>query len=114
MGLPSVGGTGLSSRPHRMRFRQSTRERRGLSIRATTRHLEFLVQPLVFAAQPIAFVLRPHQILLESFDLSCLIVDDLLRVTRRRRVLRAPRHAPVMPNSRKGYKKEKWIRDLTR
>ena len=104
MGLPAVGATGLPSRPLRVRLRPATRERRGLAIRATPRHLEFFAQAFVFAAQPLAFVLRPHQILAQSVDLSRLIVDDLLGVTRRRRVRRAPRHAPVMPNPRKKYK----------
>ena len=114
MRLPAIGGARFAPRPLGLGFRQATRERRRLTIRAPTRHLEFLSQPLVVAAQPLAFVLRPHQILAEAFDLACLIVDDLLGVSRRRRILRAPRHPSGMPDSRAEYKKEMRIRALTR
>jgi len=46
------------------------------------RHLALLFQPLILTAQ---------------------IVEVLLRVTRRRRILWVPRHAPGMPDSRAPY-----------
>jgi hypothetical protein len=71
-----------------MGLRQATRKRRRLPVRAAPRHLEFFSQAFVLPAQSIALGLRPHQVLAQAFDLARLIVDDLLRVTRRRRVTR--------------------------
>lgn len=96
-----------------MFFGQPARKRCRLPIRPPTRHVEFVFQPLVFAPQAIALDLRPQEVFLQSFDLTRLIVDDLLRVTRRR-IWRAPSHASVMPDSRVQYKKEMGIRELTR
>ena len=87
-----------------MRLRQAARKRRRLPVRAAPRHLEFFFQPFVFAAQPIAFDLRAHQIFAQPFDLSRLIVDDLLRVTRRRDPSGAEARARLCQIPRKKYK----------
>ena len=86
-----------------MLFGQPARKRRGLARGAAARHFELLFQALVLAAQPIAFDLRAPHVLAEPLILLLQLVDDLLRVTRRR-ILRAPRHATVMPDSRAEYK----------
>ena len=104
MRLPAIGGARFATWPLGVRLRQPTRKGRRLPLPAAPRHLELFSQAFVLATQSIAFVLRPHQILAQSFDLAGLIVDDLPGLTRRRRVLRAPRHTPVMPNPRKKYK----------
>ena len=103
MRLPAVGGSRLASRRFGIRFRQPARERRGLAIGSTTRHLEFLFQPLVLAPQAIAFDLRAPQIFFEPLNAAHQIVDEFARVFGRR-LVRAPRHVLVMPDPRKKYK----------
>jgi hypothetical protein len=108
-----VGGRRCAQRPYArpdlrpgrlgMLLRQATRERRRLTVGAPTRHLELLFQPLVFTPQAVAFDLRALQVLFETLNAPGLIVDDLVRLSGWR-ILRAPRHAPVMPNPRKKYK----------
>ena len=104
MRLPAIGGARLAARPLGMRLRQAARKRRRLAIRAALRHLEFFLQSLVLAAQPVALDLGAPHVLAEPLVLAPQILDDLLGTTRRRHVLRAPRHAPVMPNPRTKYK----------
>jgi hypothetical protein len=65
------------------------------------RGLEFVFQFLVLAAQPLAFGFRPPEVRFQLRDPARLVVDDLLRVTRRRLVTRHPR---VMPDSPIQYK----------
>lgn len=114
VGFAAVGDAGLAPRSLGMFFRQASGKRRRLPIRTAARHVEFVFQPLVFAPQAIALDLRPQQVFLQSVDLTRLIVDDLLRVGWRR-ILRAPRHDTVMPDSRRQYKRQMWIsRGLTR
>ena len=62
-----------------------------------------LVQPLVLASQSVPLDFRPAHIVAEPLMLTAQIVEVLLRVTRRRRILWVPRHAPVMPDSRAPY-----------
>jgi hypothetical protein len=87
-----------------MFLREAARERRGLAIGPATRHLEFFFQPLVLAPQPVALDLGATHVLAKPIILAPQILDDLLRITRRRRTLRALRHATVMPDSRMQYK----------
>ena len=68
------------------------------------RHLALLFQPLVLASQSVPLDFRPAHIVAEPLMLTAQIVEVLLRVTRRRRILWVPRHAPVMPDSRAPYK----------
>lgn len=103
MGLAPVGGARLAPRPLRILLRQPARKRGRLPIRPAARHVEFFFQPLVLAPQPVTLDLRAQEIFTELFDLPRLIIDDLPGVGRRR-VLRAPRHAPVMPDSCAQYK----------
>jgi len=67
------------------------------------RHLALLFQPLVLASQSVPLDFRPAHIVAEPLMLTAQIVEVLLRVTRRRRILWVPRHAPVMPDSRAPY-----------
>jgi hypothetical protein len=67
-----------------MRHPRPARERRGLAIDGATRGVELLLQALVFAPQPGAFGLRAAQILAQPFDFARLLIDDLLRIARRR------------------------------
>jgi hypothetical protein len=83
--LVPIRGARLAPRTLGMLLRQAPRKRRGLAIRAAARHLEFFFQPLVLTPQ---------------------ILDDLLGITRRRRILSAARHDTLMPDSRIQYKKE--------
>jgi len=76
-----------------------------LAIHGATCSVELLFQFLVFAPQALPLRLRPAQILTEAVELPALLVDDLLRVPRRRVVI-ALRHASVMPDSRAQYKRE--------
>ena len=105
MRLLAVGGAGLPPRSLGVFFRQAAGKRRRLTVRPATRHLEFFFQPLVLAPQPVAFDLRALQVLFETLNAPGLIVDDLVRLSGRR-ILRASRHATVMPDSRAQYKKE--------
>ena len=114
MRVTPVPRTRFAARSLGVLLRPPARERRGLAGRPSTRHLELFFQPLVLAPQSIALDLRAPQVLFESFDPLRLVLDDLLRITRRR-IFRAPRHGIVMPDSRGQYKREMRIsRALTR
>jgi hypothetical protein len=47
MRLAAIGGAGFATRALGLFLQLAGRKRRGLSIRPTTRHLEFFLQPLV-------------------------------------------------------------------
>ena len=98
MRFPAVGRARLAARSLGVFFRQAARKGRRLAVRAPTRHLKFFLQPLVLAPQPIAFDLRALQVLFQPLNAARLIVDDLARITGRRRVLWRSRHATVMPD----------------
>ena len=66
------------------------------------RRLELVFQFLVFAPQPLALGFRPPQVLSQPLDLAALLVDDLLGIARRRRLV--ARHTVVMPKPRSKYK----------
>jgi hypothetical protein len=80
MRLRAVGGSCLAARPIGMFRGEPTRERRGLPIGPTARHLEFLFQPLVFPSQPVALDLRAPHVLAESFVLATEFLDDLVGI----------------------------------
>ena len=103
---PAVAGTRFAARPLGMRGGQAPRERRGLARGPSARHVELFFQPFVLAPQAVAFDLGAPHVLAEPFILAPQILDDLLRITRRRRIRRAPRHTPVMPDSCGQYKRE--------
>jgi hypothetical protein len=105
MGRPPIGRPWFATGSTGVLLGEPTRERGGLSIRATPRHLQLLFQPLVFASQSMAFDFRALQILAQPFDLARLIVDDLSGIWRRR-IFRAPRHPILMPERRSKYKRE--------
>jgi hypothetical protein len=73
--------------------------------RATARRaaIELFFQPVIFATQPLPLRLRPAQIFAQPFDLTRLVVDDLLRIAGRR-LSSARRHATVIANPRSKYK----------
>ena len=98
-----IGGAALSAGPPRRGLRRIPGERRGLAIHGATGRFEFVFQFLVFAPQPLALGFRPPQVLTQSLDLPRLIMNDLLRVTRRR-IVGAPRHAEFMSDSRPLYR----------
>jgi hypothetical protein len=87
----------------RGRLGRSSRERRRLAIHGPARSLKLVFQLVVFAPQSLAFGFGAAQVLAQPVDLPRLIVDDLLRVTRRL-VTGAQRHASVMPDRRSKYK----------
>src|SRR5262249_12377912 len=114
MCAPSIGRAALAAGSLRVGFRKATRKWSGQSMGFAACGLELLSQPFVFTAETIAFDLRPSQVFAQAFDLARLIVDDPLRV-RRRRIRRTPRHAAVMPERRSKYKPEiRDSRELTR
>ena len=57
------------------------------------RHLALLFQPLVLASQSVPLDFRPAHIVAEPLMLTAQIVEVLLRVTRRRRILGAEARA---------------------
>ena len=101
----AIGTTRLSARTFRRRDPRASRERRLLPPDRTPRRLELDLQFLVLASKPLPLRFRPTQVLAQSVDLSALLLDDLLRITRRRHVI-ALWHVPVMPDSRAKYKRE--------
>jgi len=112
---PAVGGARLAPGAIGILLGQPTRERRGLAIGSATRHLELFFQPFVFAAQTIALDLRAPHVLAESLVFTPQLLDDLLGITRWRRIRWAPRHDMLMPDSRAQYKREMRISgELTR
>ena len=111
MGAPAIRDAGFSPWPPRLGDARATREGCGLPIDGAPRRVELLVQFLDLAAEPLPLRLRAPQILYrvpqvlpQPLDLPTLLVDDLLRVTRRRRIV-ALRHPPVMPDSCAQYKR---------
>jgi hypothetical protein len=108
MAASAVRRAGLSPRSPRVRDARATRERRRLPIDGAARRFQLVFQFRVLAAQPLAFRLRPTQVLAQPLDFAALLVDDLLRVGRRRRLVSVP-HPVVMPNPRSKYKQEMRI-----
>jgi len=104
MRFPAVGSARLATWSLGTFFRQAAGKRRGRPIRPPTRHVECFFQSLVLAPQAVALNFRAQEVFTQLFHLPRLIVDDLPEVGRRR-ILRAPRHAPVMPDSRAQYKR---------
>jgi len=104
MGVTPVGGPRPAAGPPRLGYARPARERRRLTGAGTPGRLELLFQFLVFAPQPLPLGFRSAQIIFESLDASRLVVNDLLRITRRGLI--ALWHAPVMPDSRAQYKRE--------
>lgn len=103
MRVPPIRETRFAAGPLGLLLRQPARKRRGLTSGSAARHLELFFQPLVLAPQPVTLDLRALQILAQPIDLPRLIVDDLVRLSGRR-ILRASRHAPLMPKPREKYK----------
>jgi hypothetical protein len=97
-----IRGAGRASGPPRGRDPRAAREGRSLTIDRPPRGLELVFQFLVLASQALPLGFRAPEIRFELPDPARLIVDDLLRVSRRRLV--ALRHAAVMPDSRSMYK----------
>ena len=110
MSPTSIPGAALPARSLGVGLRRVAGERRGRTRHRAARGLEFVFQFLVFAPQPLAFGFGPAQVVTQPFDLPCLILNDLQRVTGRRMVS-APRHSTVMADSRSKYKYE--ILDLS-
>lgn len=106
MRATAVGPAWLAAGPRGMLFRQPPREGRGLAGRPSTRHLELFFQPLVFAPQTVALDLRAPHVLAQPLVFTPQLLDDVLGITRRQRIFRAPRHGIVMPDSRGQYKRE--------
>ncbi len=100
VGAHAIRGAGMPPGASRARHARLAGERRGLARHRSARGLELVLQLLVLAAQPLPLGLRPSQIFAKPLDLARLILDDLLRVARRR-IGGAPRHEPVMADSRK-------------
>jgi hypothetical protein len=100
-----IRGTRFSTRSPRLRDAHAARERRSLAIHGAARGVEFLFQFVVFATEALPLGLRATQILAESLDLTDVLFNDVLRVTRRR-LIATLRHAPVMPDSRAQYKRK--------
>jgi hypothetical protein len=100
-----IGGAALSAWPPGRTVRRIPGERRGLAIHGAAGRFEFVFQLLVFAPQPLALGFRTPQVLTQSLDLPRLIMNDLLRVTRRG-IVGAPRHAQFMSDSGPLYKYE--------
>jgi hypothetical protein len=86
---------------------RAARERRGLAVDGPARRIELVSQLVVFAPQPLSLGFRPSQILFELLNAPRLVVNNLLRITRRGII--ALRHAPVMPNYCAPYKKKKRV-----
>ena len=108
MRLRAVRRPRLATRPLGMLLRQAARKRRRLAARLPPCRVELVFQPLVLATQPVPFDLRPPHLVAQPLIVALQFVDDLLRV-RRRRVLGAPRHVSVMPDSRAQYKRKTRI-----
>jgi len=104
MRVRAVRRTGLSARATRSRDASPAGEGRGLPIYRASRGVELLFQVFVFPPQALPLGFRPPQIFFELRDPARLIVNDVLWVTRRRRIV-ALRHAPVMPDSCAQYKR---------
>ena len=105
MTASSIRHAAFAARSTGVRDARIAREGGRLPIDGAARRLELVLQFLVLAAEPLAFRLRPTQVLAQPLDLAALLVDDLLRVGRRRRLV-AVRHTVVMPNPRSKYKRE--------
>jgi hypothetical protein len=105
MPVPPMGSAGFAAAAPWVCHAGAPRERGGLPRDRAARRLELLFQFLVFAAQPLAFRFRAAQILAQPVDLSPLLVNDLLRGSRRRRLV-ALRHTTVMPDRRSKYKRQ--------
>jgi hypothetical protein len=86
-----------------MRHRRPAGERRRLAIHGAARRIELLLQAVVFAPQPGAFGLRAAQILAQPFDFARLLIDDLLRIARRR-IWRVLSDLPVIADRSAGEK----------
>ncbi len=99
MGRAPVGRSCFAARPPRQGHPRAARERRRWPRHRPARGLQFVFQLLVFPPQALSLRLRPPQVLFQLRDAPRLILDDLLRVTRRRRLV-ALRHESVMPDSR--------------
>jgi hypothetical protein len=76
-----------------------------LPVHRAARRLELVLQFLVFAPQPLPLGLRSPEVLFELRDPARLVLNDLLRVSRRRGLF-ALRHAAVMPNPDSKYKQK--------
>lgn len=103
MRAAAIRRAGLAARSVGLRDPRAARKGRGLAIDGASRGVEFVFQLLVFTAQPLPFGFRPLQIVFQLPDAARLVVDDLLWVSRRRRLV-ALWHAAVMPNLRSKYK----------
>ena len=104
-GAAAIGRTRFATRTLRVRPASATRERSGLAVYRAPRRLEVVLQLLILAPQPLALGFRAAQVLAQPRVVSSELFDDLLRVSRRRRLV-ALRHAAVMPNPRSKYKRE--------
>lgn len=114
MRVSTVRRSRFATRTLGVRLRQTTRKRGGLPSGMAARSLELFFQAFILAPQAVPLDLRAPQVFLEPFNPARLIVDDLARVVGRR-ILRAPRHAMLMPDSRVEYKREmRTSRALTR
>jgi hypothetical protein len=102
--LPAVGGTGLQAGASGC-FLRRPRQTASHAAWSEGERPQVPLQSLVVATHPIAFDLRAPQVFFEPLNATRLVVDDLLSVTRRR-ILRAAKFAPVMPDSRPQYKRE--------
>ena len=101
----SIAGPGFAPRPTGLRHARAAREGRRLPRHRPARGVEFVFQFLVFPAQPLAFRFGAPEIVAQPIHLSTLLVDDPLRVLKRRGLV-ALRHALVMPDSRRPYKRK--------
>lgn len=102
-GGPAIGRTRFAARTVWMRASGATRERGRLAVDGAARGLEVVFQFLVLAPQALALRFRPTQVVPQPLDFASLLVDDLLRVGRCRRLV-VLRHTAVMPNLRSEYK----------
>ncbi len=108
MRMRAVACARATTRALRRQGARAARERRGLPIDRAARRVERVFQFVVFAPQPLPFDFRAPQVFLELRDAARLLLDDLLRVLRRR--FRATRrHGPVMPDSPRQYKRKSRV-----
>jgi hypothetical protein len=110
--MPTVAPTGAAARLLWVWRGRAFRERRGLPLARPLRCLQrrgqsiifapqtilFAFQPRVLVAQPLVFVFGALDLLAQPFQLSSRVVDRCWR--------RALRHAPVMPESPRQYKRD--------
>jgi hypothetical protein len=105
MAVAPVTSAGAPTRSLRLAHGRAFRERRGLPFTRPARGRQFLLQLIVLTLQSVPGSLRPLELTLQPIDFS---VELLERgwFRRRRRIVRALGHAPVMPESAPQYKRD--------